>query len=220
MEVLQMAASEPVRLALRQLWTDHIQWTRGYILEAVDKGPISAELVPAAYNTIGDLSAALATIPLMSAADGAAVRLLKNQEDIGNAIVPFYGADAGAGLTRLLKEHIVIAVYLVEDAKSGNQESFAANDRKWDDNIRQIAQFLSGANPAWPEADVFDLLKQHLELTKTEVVARIKHDWAADVKASDDLLAEAMVIADTLCDGLVAQFPDRFGRPALAGAAA
>jgi hypothetical protein len=40
------------------------------------------------------------------------------------------------------------------------------------------------------------------------------------VKAYDDILAEAMVIADTLHDGLVTQFPDRFVQPAMAGATA
>ena len=201
---------EPVRLALRQLWTDHIQWTRGYIIDAVEGATISAHVADAAYSQIGDLATTLDAIKPKSATDAAAVRLLKNQEDIGNAVVPYYGADAGAALTGLLKDHIVIAVGLVENAKSGDQAAFATNDQKWTDNIREIAHFLSGANPAWPENDVFDLLNQHLNLTKGEVVARLQKDWAADVKASDDLLAEAMVIADTLYDGLVAQFPDRF----------
>jgi len=152
-------------------------------------------------------------------ADAAAGRLLRNQEDIGNAIVPFYGDGAGAGLTKLLKDHIMIAVDLVAAAKSNDQQSFAANDQKWTDNGREIARFLSGANPAWPEADVNDLLGQHLSLTKGEVVARLTQNWAADVQAFDDIYAEAMVIADTLYDGLVAQFPDRFERAA-AGAGA
>jgi hypothetical protein len=213
--------TQPVRIALRQLWTDHIQWTRGYIIEAVDRTPISAHLVAIAGNPIGDLATALGgAIQLLSAADAAAVRLLKNQEDIGDAIKPYYGNDAGNGLTKLLKEHIVIAVNLVENAKSGDQSAFASNDKKWDDNIREIARFLAGANPAWPEADVYDLLNQHLQLTKGEVTARLTKNWAADVKASDDLLVEAMVIADTLYDGLVAQFPDRFGQPTMAGSAA
>jgi len=171
---------------------------------------LSQHVADAAYGPIGDLATTFGAIELKSATDAAAIRLLKNQEDIGNAIKPYYGEEAGNGLTRLLKDHIVIAVGLVNDAKSGNQESFATNDKKWTDNIREIARFLSGANPAWPENDVFDLLNQHLNLTKTEVVARLTKDWATDVKASDDLLAEAMVIADTLYDGLVAQFPDRF----------
>jgi len=46
----------------------------------------------------------------------AAGRLLRNQEDLGNAIVPFYGKDAGDRLTDLLKQHILIAVNLIEAA--------------------------------------------------------------------------------------------------------
>lgn len=187
------ATREPVRLALRQLWSDHVIWTRQYIVAAVAGTPD---------------------------ADAAAGRLLRNQEDIGTAITPYYGADAGAGLTKLLKDHIMIAVDLVAAAKSNDQQAFATNDQKWTDNAHEIARFLGGANPAWPEADVYDLLAQHLTLTKGEVVARLTHDWAADVQAFDDIYAEAMVIADTLHDGLVAQFPDRFGQPAMAGSAA
>ena len=43
-------------------------------------------------------------------------------------------------------------------------------------------------------------------------MARIKGDWAADVKAFDDIYTEILVLADALCDGIVAQFPDRFAR--------
>jgi hypothetical protein len=185
---------EPVRLALRQLWSDHVIWTRQYIVAAVG-GTDDAE--------------------------AAASRLLRNQDDIGNAIVPYYGPDAGGAMTKLLKDHIMIAVDLIEAAKSDDKDKFAENDTKWDQNAHEIAQFLGGANPAWPEADVYDLLDQHLRLTKGEVVARLNKDWAADVKAFDDIYTEAMVIADTLYDGLVAQFPDKFEQQReMAGASA
>ena len=105
--------------------------------------------------------------------EAAAGRLLKNQEDIGAAIVGFYGQAAGDGLTALLKEHIMIAVDLVAAAKSGDKAAFATHDARWTANIREIARFLAGANPNWPEKDVFDLLALHLKLTKDEAVARI-----------------------------------------------
>ena len=169
-----MATSkEPVRLALRKLWSDHVIWTRQYIVAAVAGTPD---------------------------ADAAAGRLLKNQDDIGAAIVPYYGQAAGDKLTALLRDHIMIAVDLVAAAKSGDNGEFA--------------KFLAGANPNWPEKDVLDLLSLHLKLTKDEVVARLKGDWAADVKAFDDIFNEILVVADTLHDGLMAQFPDKFRQAA------
>ena len=181
------AAAEPVRLALRKLWSDHVFWTREYIIAATNGGPVSD-------------------------ADAAAARLLRNQDDIGNAIVPYYGEAAGKQLTDLLKQHIMIAVELVADAKSGDDAKFAKDDQRWTDNATEIARFLAGANPNWPEKDVADLLALHLELTKGEVVARLHKDWNAAVKAFDDIFTEIMVLADALHDGLVAQFPDKFSR--------
>lgn len=185
-------AREPVRIALRKLWSDHVIWTRQYIVAAVGGTPD---------------------------ADEAAGRLLKNQEDIGAAIVPYYGQAGGDGLTKLLKEHILIAVDLIEAAKSGNDADFKKHDERWSANAAEIAKFLSGANPHWPEKDVLDLLSLHLQLTKGEVVARLQKDWAADVKAFDDIFNEIMVLADALYDGLAAQFPEKFGA-AMASAAA
>jgi len=201
--------------AMRKLWSDHVIWTRLYIIAAVD-GPHGLTDL-AEHLPLGELGAVVATtsqaalgaIP-QDAADAAAARLLKNQDDIGNAIVPFYGKDNSLKLTGLLKQHIMIAVELVEAAKSGNKDRFATHDKKWDDNAREIAKFLSNANPNWPQAELYDLLDQHLRLTKGEVTARLKKDWTADVKAFDDIFTEIMVFADTLTKGLVAQFPDRF----------
>jgi len=185
-----MATSkEPVRLALRKLWSDHVIWTREYVVAAVAGSPD---------------------------ADAAAGRLLKNQEDIGAAVAGFYGQEAGDKLTALLKEHILIAVDLVAAAKSGDQAAFATHDGRWTANAQAIAAFLAGANPNWPEKDVLDLLSLHLKLTKDEVVARLSSDWAADVKAFDDIFTEIMVLADALNDGIAAQFPDRFAGTATA----
>jgi len=183
-----MATKEPVRLALRKLWSDHVIWTRQYIVAAVAGTPD---------------------------ADAAAGRLLKNQEDIGAAIAGYYGNAAGDKLTGILKEHIMIAVDLVAAAKSGDQEAFAKHDARWTANAETIARFLGGANPNWPEHDVLDLLKLHLKLTKDEAVARIQGDWAADVKAFDDIFNEILVLADALYDGIVAQFPEKFERVAV-----
>src|SRR5512135_3658171 len=108
-----MATSkEPVRIALRKLWSDHVIWTREYIVAAVAGTPD---------------------------ADAAAGRLLRNQDDIGAAIVPYYGETAGTALTSLLRDHILIAVDLVTAAKSGDNGAFATHDARWSANAAEIA---------------------------------------------------------------------------------
>lgn len=169
-----------LKIGMRKLWADHVIWTREYIVAAIAGTPD---------------------------AEAAAGRLLRNQEDIGNAIVPFYGNGAGAALTGLLKQHILIAVDLVAAAKSGDQVKFKNSDDRWTANALEIATLLSSANPYWPKKDVVDLLSLHLNLTKGEAVARLKKDWNADVQAFDDIFTEINTVADTLTAGIVAQFP-------------
>ena len=123
---------------------------------------------------------------------------------------PLLWRGSGAGLTDLLKQHIAIAVELIDAAKSGDQPAFQEKDAAWDANARAIASFLSGANPHWPEQDVYDLLNLHLALTKNEVVARIEQNWEADVAAFDEIFTEILTLSDALADGLVAQFPEKF----------
>jgi len=178
------ASAVTLRMAVRKLWADHVVWTRLYVIAATGGTP-----------------------------DGqaAAERLLRNQDDIGSAIVPYFGRDAGSQLTKLLKEHIGIAVKLVDAAKSHDTTKFAEEDARWTANADAIADFLSKANEHWPRKDVADLLHLHLSLTKSEVEARLQKDWNADVKAFDEILVEAMTIADALSDGIVRKFPQKFG---------
>ena len=170
-------------LALRRLWADHVIWTREYVVAAIASAPD---------------------------ADAVAGRLLKNQEDIGNAVVPFYGEAAGSRLTELLKEHITIAVDLVAAAKSGDQAKLSEADAAWDRNAASIASFLANANPNWPEKDVADLLSQHLALTKNEAVARLESRWEDDIEAFDQIFTEILTVADVLAAGIVKQFPKKF----------
>jgi hypothetical protein len=124
-----------LKLALRDLWVDHIVYTRNYIISFVAGLP-DANLV--------------------------AQRLLKNQVDIGNAIKPYYGNEAGDKLTSLLKDHIMEAVDLLKAAKAWNTTGVAAAEKKWNSNADQIATFLSNANPNWSKADLKSMLDNHL----------------------------------------------------------
>lgn len=182
--ITETEAVSSLRRAMFRLWVDHVIWTREYVVSAIDGAPD---------------------------AQAAAGRLLRNQEDIGNAVAGFYGEEAGTALTDLLKQHILIAVELVDAAVKGDQERYAREDKRWDENGAAIARFLSGANPFWPEKDVADLISLHLALTRREAVARLNKAFDEDIAAFDDILTEILTLSDALTDGIVQQFPERFG---------
>ena len=132
---------------MRKLWEEHVTWTRNYIVSAL--------------AGLDDTSAV-------------AERLLKNQDDIGAAIIPYYGEAAGKKLAQLLRDHILIAADVVAAAKAGNGEQLASAQQKWQLNGDEIAVFLSGANPHWSKEETRSLLRQHLTFTTNEVVAELK----------------------------------------------
>ena len=169
---------------MRRLWEDHVTWTRLAIISLTGDTP--------------DTEASVG-------------RLLQNQTDLGNAIKPFYGEAAGEELTRLLRDHILIAADLIAAARAGDETAVADAQARWAANADEIAAFLAGANPrSWNLEEMKTMLHEHLRLTANEAIARIQGDWAADVAAYDEIHLQALGMADMLSDGIIKQFPSHF----------
>jgi hypothetical protein len=182
------AATSPKELALRQdmrkLWEDHVTWTRLAVISLTTDSPDTQATV---------------------------TRLLRNQADIGAAIKAFYGKTAGAKMTALLREHILIAADLIAAARKGDSDAVASEQARWQANADEIASFLTAANPrSWKLPEMKAMMRDHLRLTTNEVVARLQHKWAADVRTYDLIHLQILRMADMLSNGLVAQFPARF----------
>ncbi|HUS13252.1 MAG TPA: hypothetical protein VMZ30_22470 [Pyrinomonadaceae bacterium] len=170
--------------AMRKLWEDHITWTRVFIISAA------------------------ADLPDKAAATD---RLLQNQVDMGNAIKPYYGDAAGNQLTALLKEHITTAAEIVTAAKAGDKAKQDDATKRWVTNADQIADFLSKANPKnWPQAEMRKMMRDHLNLTTEEVVARLQGNRAADIAAYDKVHEQILHMADKLSAGIISQHAAKF----------
>jgi hypothetical protein len=169
---------------MRKLWEDHVTWTRLAIVTFADGSP---------------------------SFDATAVRLLKNQTDIGDAIKPFYGNAAGTQLTALLHDHITIAVELLQAAKTGDTVAFDDANSRWYANAKDIADFLATANPRfWPRKVMRADMKTHLDQTLAEASHELHGNYPASVRDYEAIHRHILHMADMLSAGIIKQFPHRF----------
>ncbi|HJQ13854.1 MAG TPA: hypothetical protein VJ830_03820 [Anaerolineales bacterium] len=170
--------------AMRKLWEDHITWTRLVIIGV--------------FEDLPDL-------------DPTVQRLLQNQVEIGDAIKPFYGEEAGEQLTALLTDHILIAAEILQAAKAGDSAAQEDAIDRWYANADDIAKFLNAANPKnWPHREMRAMMREHLDLTLEEAVAYLNGDYEASIAAYDMIHLQALEMADMLSEGIIKQFPNKF----------
>jgi hypothetical protein len=184
---------EALRDDMRQLWSEHVIWTRVVILSA---------------------AGGLPDLPF------ATERLLRNQADIGEALAAYYGEANGQQITALLREHILIAADLIYAAAGGDAQALSDANTRWIANADAIAAFFASLNGAWAENDLRQLMREHLSQTAAEATARLSGDFDADVLAYDVVNEHILDMADVFTDGIAAQFPDKVAAPALGARAA
>lgn len=164
---------------LRKLWEQHIMWTRSFIISTA--------------AGLGDLQFVTN-------------RLLRNPNDFANVLKNFYGEETASRFASLLTQHLTIAAALVNAAKAGNTEAVNENRRKWYANADEIAEFLAGINPYWSRREWQLMLYDHLRLTENEAVERLTGQYERDVALFDAIEDQAMMMADTMANGILRQF--------------
>jgi hypothetical protein len=178
------SAAVELRDGMRKLWADHMQWTYA--------------TVDAFFHNADSLQPTLD-------------RLLANQSDIGAAIVPFYGQEAGDQLTELLTTHINEAVPVLQAAQAGDDAALQAALDSWYANAQEVADFLAAADPErWPQSATRPALEMHIDQTTAYAVDLLGGDYAKAIEDYDAAFDHMLELADTLTAGLVDRFPERF----------
>lgn len=165
--------------ALRELWSEHVVWTRMFILSAVADS--------------GDLQ--LVT-----------ERLLRNPKDFAYFLRRYYGTDKSKQFAELLAEHLLIAANLVAAAKVDDANTVRTERAKWYKNADMIADFLFSINPYWNRARWQNMLYSHSKMVEDEATYRLTSRYAADISNYDDMENQALNMADYMVEGIIRQF--------------
>jgi len=181
-----MAASPaPSKLAqtLRTLWLGHVEAVRDYVLAA--HGHDAAK-----SKAAGD-------------------HVVANAKQIAAAVGSFYGKPAGDKMLTLLAGHWG-AVKAYADATFAHDDAGRAQSmQSLNANAKDIADFLSGANPNLPQPTLLSLLTTHGAHHIAQIQEIDAGDTAGEAKTWDAMRAHMVVIADALAGGIAKQFPDK-----------
>lgn len=176
--------TQQLHSAMQTLWADHMIWTYATV-DAFYHNPTAFQ-------------------PTLD-------RLLQNQKDIGAAIVPYYGQAAGDRLTALLTTHINQAVPVLKAAKENDKAGLDKALADWYANAKEIATFLTAANPKnWPASATEPMMKTHIDQTTGYAVALLKNEYANAVKLFDEARQHMGEMGIVLASGIIEHYPDKF----------
>ncbi|MFC4861387.1 hypothetical protein ACS8MQ_09635 [Pseudomonas sp. MAHUQ-62] len=177
-------AALTTRLALRDLWVEHIFWVRNYVVA----------------NQDGQ----------RKQADAAATQVVDNAKAIANSIAPLYGQPAADQLLELLAGHWSAVKHYSDAAVAKDDAGKKAAVTDLTRNAKGIARFLSSANPNLPEDALLNMLSAHGGHHVAQIDELSKGDFAGEARTWTAMRQHMQVLADTLAAALVKQFPDKF----------
>lgn len=136
--------------------------------------------------------------------------VIANAKALAGTIAPFYGQAAADRLLQLLAGHWD-AIHdfnaaMLKKSPSAQDQAVA----RLTNNARDIAKFLSAANPYLPEEAVFGLLSGHGGHHVAQIKQIAAGDFQGEAATWHAMRKHVMVISDAIAGALAKQFPDRF----------
>lgn len=177
-------AALSTRLALRDLWVEHVFWVRNY----------------AVANQAGNARQA----------ETAATQVLSNATAIANSIAPLYGQPAADQLLKLLGGHWGAIKHYSDVSVAKDKAGQQAAVNELTGNAKSIAAFLAKANPYLPEQTLLALLSAHGGHHVAQIDQLAARDYAGEAQTWQMMREHILGLADAMATALVKQFPDKY----------
>ena len=172
-----------LQLAMRDLWTGHIFWIR-------------SEGIAAHYDD-------------QRGAEIASNEAVENARAIADAVIPFYGQQAADQLFSLLGGHYGAVKAYMTASYAGVEKDERSSKKALVSNARELAAFLSKANPYLPKNEVMGLLIAHGGHHVKQIEAIRDSDFSTEAEVWEAMLDHIYAISDALSGALAKQFPEK-----------
>lgn len=182
-DIIITPEEESLWMQMRTLWQEHVFWTRMAIMSIIQDSEDRG--------------------PVLN-------RLLRNYEDMAETLGPNLGNETSNEYGDLIEEHLLIAAELVTAAKEEDQAAFEDANSRWYENADEIASFENRTIPKLALEERKAMWYEHLNLTKNETALLLNRDYNASIDTFDLIEEQANMMADSLANGIIQQFPERF----------
>lgn len=182
-DVVITPAEESLWLQERTLWQEHVFWTRMAIISIIQDSEDKG--------------------PVLN-------RLLRNHEDMAETLAPYLGNETASEYGNLIEKHLQIAAEMVTAAREDDQTAFEDASARWYENADEIAAFENTTIPKLALDERKAMWHEHLNLTNNEVIELLNEDYSTSIDTFDLIEEQANMMADSLANGIIQQFPERF----------
>lgn len=162
---------------MRELWADHIVYTRGFIVSASAGAADTAEVLQ---------------------------RLLRNQDEIGEAIKPYYGDAAGTQLASLLRSHIQLAGKALVAAKGTSPAQTGMSNMNMQDSSSTYISNRMGRDTVSARTDTTKINSQNPNVSQRMDTSKAARDRQGRVQGDTTKAKQpnARVTGDTMSQRL------------------
>lgn len=181
---LNPARVAEMKQSYRNLWLGHIYWVQHAVLDSAKNSPVQR--------------------------DAAKKEVDANTKQIADMIMPFYGEAASKKFLSLLDINIGAVRAYSEATMADNKGEQDAALARLVSNSADFGVFFSGINPHLKKDRVQEMIAAHGAHHVLQINQYKKKDYAHLDETWKLMREHVYVIADTLTEALVKQFPGKF----------
>ncbi|MDN5943005.1 MAG: hypothetical protein L0H94_14065 [Nitrospira sp.] len=178
------ASVAELKQTFRDLWLGHIYWVQHAVLDSVKNSPAERDTVKKEVDS--------------------------NTKQIASVLIPFYGEAVSQKFLSLLDVNIDAVREYSEATTAGHKSQQDAALARLASNAKDFGVFFSGINPHLSESTARGLLGAHGAHHVLQINQYKKKDYAHLDETWKMMREHVYVIADTLTQALVKQFPNKF----------
>jgi hypothetical protein len=173
-----------MKQSFRDLWLGHIYWVQHAVLDSVKNSPAERDAVKKEVDS--------------------------NTKQIASMLTPYYGEARSQQFQTLLDVNIDAVREYSEATTAGNKSQQDAALARLANNANDFGAFMSRINPHLSESTARGLLAVHGAHHVLQINQYKKKEYAHVDETWKLMREHVYVIADTLTQAIVKQFPNKF----------